>query len=347
METRAQNVFDLEAVARKKLGQDAFGYLAGGSDDERTLRANTEAYRRIGIRARRLVDVTRVDTRVELLGESHETPILLAPVGFQRLFHPQAELATARAAAGGGHRMIVSSASNHPVGRIAEAAGQPVWFQLYPTPDRTVTRALLEAAEAASCPVLVLTVDTPVFGNRERHVDFLESMIASDEVPLGNYEGLPVTGPITDPGLTWDVIGWLREVTRMRVVLKGIVTREDAALAVEHGADAIIVSNHGGRQEESDRATIECLPEVVEAVAGRLPVLIDGGIRRGTDIFKALALGADAVCVGRPYIWGLAAAGQQGVERALEIFRDELVRTMQLAGTPTIDRIGPDHVIRR
>ena len=341
----ARNVFDLEARARERLGEEAFAYLAGGSDDERTLAANHEDFARIGIRARRLVDVRDVETGVALLGERWPAPIFLSPVGFQTLFDPEGELATARAAAAAGHRMIVSSASNHSVGEIAEAAGRAVWFQLYPTPDRSITRRLLERAEAAGCPVVVLTVDTPVFGNRERHADYLETLANRGVVRLGNYEGIRTDEPMTDPALTWEIVDWLKTACGMKVVLKGIVTREDAALSVERGADGVIVSNHGGRQLESDRSTIACLPEVVEAVGGRVPVMLDGGVRRGTDIFKALALGAAAVGIGRPYIWGLAAGAERGVARALEILRTELERTLRLAGTPRLSAIGPGSVI--
>lgn len=339
-----RNIFDLEARARERLGEEAFGYLAGGSDDERTLRANHEDFARIGIRARRLVDVREVETGVDLLGERWATPIFLSPVGFQTLFDPDGELATARAAAAAGHLMIVSSASNHSVGEIAEAAGRPVWFQLYPTPDRAITRKMLERAEAAGCPVVVLTVDTPAFGNREQHADYLEKLANQGIVRLGNYEGIRTDEPIFDPGMTWEMVDWLKGNCGMKVVLKGIVTREDADLAAERGADGVIVSNHGGRQEESDRSTIACLPEVAEAVAGRIPVMLDGGVRRGTDIFKALALGATAVGIGRPYLWGLAADGERGVARALEILRTELERALQLAGTPRLSAIGPGSV---
>lgn len=339
-----QNVHQLEHAARDVLDEAAFAYLAGGADDMRTATRNVTAFHDVGIRARRLVDVSQIDTTVTLFGETHETPILLAPVGFQRLFDPDAELTSARAASARGHTLILSSVSSRPIAAVRDAAGRPVWFQLYPTPDRRITRGLLERAEAAGCPVLVLTVDTPVFGNRERHDDQLSEMLGSNDL-LVNYAGLGDFEHVEDASMTWDMVGWLRENCGMRIVLKGIVTREDAELAVAHGADGLVVSNHGGRQEESDRATIECLPEVADAVAGRIPVLFDSGIRRGTDIFKALALGADAVCVGRPYVWGLAAFGQEGVEHALGLLRSELVRTMQLAGVASIADIGASRVV--
>ena len=340
----AQNVFQLQAAAEDRLSEAAHAYLEGGADDMRTILANRAGFHELQIRARRLVDVSRVDTSVAIFGRSLASPIFLAPVGFQGFFHPAGELATARAAAHRQHRMIVSSVSTFSVAEIASAGGAEVWFQLYPTPNRTVTRGLLRRAESAGCRVVVLTVDTPVLGNRERHATTLARLLAGGEMRMGNYEGLIGDETINDPSMTWDMVGWLKDNTSMRVVLKGIVTHEDAALAVQHGADGLIVSNHGGRQLESDRATIACLPEVIEAVHGRMPVLVDGGIRRGTDVFKALALGATAVCIGRPYCWGLAAFGESGVAQALDLLQAELVRDMQLAGTPDIASITRDFV---
>ncbi|MCH8149471.1 MAG: alpha-hydroxy-acid oxidizing protein [Planctomycetes bacterium] len=235
--------------------------------------------------------------------------------------------------------MIVSSVSNYSVGEIVAAGGQNVWFQLYPTPNRKVTRGLLRRAEDAGCRVVVLTVDTPVIGNRELHGTTLTELLKGEATRLGNYEGIRSGETIFDPGMTWDMVRWLKTNCAMQVVLKGIVTGEDAKLCLEHGVDGVIVSNHGGRQLESDRGTVECLPEVVEAIDGRIAVLIDGGIRRGTDIFKALALGADAICIGRPFCWGLAAFGQSGVARALDLLHAELVLDMQLAGVTSLSDI--------
>jgi isopentenyl diphosphate isomerase/L-lactate dehydrogenase-like FMN-dependent dehydrogenase len=329
-------VSQLEHAARFALDRDAWEYLAGGADDMRTVARNVSAFREIQIRARRLVDVRDVDTSVRLFGVAHKTPILLAPVGFQQLFHPQAELASARAAAARGHGMILSSVANRAVEQVVTTGVSPLWFQLYPTTNRSVTEGLLRRAESAGCEVVALTIDSPVLGNRERYGTRLADMLASGELPLANYEGLGEYQSFDDASLTWDMVGWIRDHCDMHVVLKGVVTAEDAELAVTHGADGLIVSNHGGRQEESDRSTIECLPEVVAAVDGAMPVLIDGGFRRGTDVFKALALGADAVCIGRPYVWGLSAFGQEGVEHALDLLSAELVRIMQLAGVTTI-----------
>lgn len=338
------NVMQLKDLARAHLSREAYDFLSDGADDGLTLRANREAFTRWKIRARRLRDVTHVDTEVELLGERLASPILLAPMGSQGIWHPEAELVTARAAAARDHRLIVSTLSTEPVEAITAAVGQAPWFQLYPTTDREITRRLLARAEAAGCRVVVLTVDTPVVGNRESQRGFLQRLLESGEERLGNLEGLGPLPPLIDASMTWDMIAWLRDHTSMQVLVKGIVTHEDAVLCVQHGARGLIVSNHGGRQEESGRGTIECLPEVVEAVSGRMPVLIDGGFRRGTDVFKALALGADAVCIGRPYGWGLAAGGQAGVELALFILQEELVRIMQLVGTTAVSEIHRDHV---
>ncbi|MCR9015426.1 alpha-hydroxy acid oxidase [Aquiflexum gelatinilyticum] len=341
-----KNVFDLEGLSEKVMGKDAIDYLNGGADDSKTVKANVVAYQKIQIRARRLIDVSTISTKVELFGQTYETPIILSPVGFQKFFHQDGEVATAKASVKKQHQMIVSSVSNYSVNEIAAQSQADLWFQLYPTTNREVTKKLLERAEKAGCKVCVLTVDTPVIGNRERGGTTLTKLIYSKELKMGNYEGILTEGTgIDDPGLTWEIISWLRANCDMKIVLKGIVTREDATLALEYGVDGIIVSNHGGRQLESLRSTIECLPEIVEEIKGRIPVLIDGGIRRGTDIFKALAIGANAVCIGRPFCWGLGALGQEGVEIALDILKAELIRDMQLAGTPSIEKITCDFVI--
>ena len=342
-----KNVFDLEKLSQKIMGNDAIEYLNGGADDSKTVKANVEGYHKIQIRARRLIDVSTISTRIELFGQILDNPIILSPVGFQKFFNPDGEIASAKASVKKKHQMIVSSVSNYSVSEIADQSQADLWFQLYPTPNRTVTKKLLERAEKAGCKVCILTVDTPVIGNRERGGTTLTKLMDSKEFKMGNYEGiLPEGTGIDDPGMTWEIIDWLRANCDMKIVLKGIVTREDAALSLKHGADGIIVSNHGGRQLESLRSTIECLPEIVEAIEGKIPVLIDGGIRRGTDIFKALALGANAVCIGRPFCWGLGAMGQEGVEMALDILKGELIRDMRLAGTPTIADITQDFITR-
>jgi 4-hydroxymandelate oxidase len=340
-----KNVFDLEKLSGKIMGEDALHYLNGGADDLLTVKANHEAFSKIQIRARRLIDVSTVSTKINVFGKELDNPIILSPVGFQRFFHTDGEIGTAKAAVKKNHQMVVSSVSNFSVGEIANASNADLWFQLYPTPDRSVTKKLLEKAKDAGCKICFLTVDTPVVGNRENHGTTLLRMIESGELEMGNFKDiLPKGMSFTDPSMTWDMVDWLRNNTDMKVVLKGIVTREDAILAKERNVDGIVVSNHGGRQLESYRSTIDCLPEIVDGVNGAFPVLIDGGIRRGTDIFKALALGATAVGIGRPFCWGLGALGQQGVELALDILKAELIRDMQLAGATSIKQITKQFV---
>ena len=342
--SQARNIQELAALAVERLDPGVAEYLNGGADDMRTLDVNASRLASIGIRARRLVDVASIETAVDVLGERWQSPIALAPVGYQSLFHEHAEIATARAAHARGQRLVASAVSSESIEAICEASPGS-WFQLYPTPDRVVTAALLERAERAGCPVVALTIDVPTLGNRERGMDTLVSMLAEGKLRAGNFADHEGALTIEDPSMDWSMIAWIREHCSMKVVLKGIVTWEDARLAVDHDVDGIVVSNHGGRQEESDRSTIECLPEIVETVAGKCTVLLDGGIRRGTDVFKALALGADAVCIGRAYVWGLAAAGEDGVGRALDLLNEELVRIMQLAGTVSIAAISRDHVL--
>jgi isopentenyl diphosphate isomerase/L-lactate dehydrogenase-like FMN-dependent dehydrogenase len=359
---QALDVFDFRVSAQRALPPAHYGYIATGVDGDATLRANREAFARLALRPRRLVGVESLDTRTSLLGSTWETPIVIAPAGSQRAFHPEGELATARAAKAGRHLQILSTVSSTGVEQVVEARGEPVWYQLYPTSRWDVTQKLLARAEAAGCPVVVLTVDLPVSSNRltlSRYIKrdsrdcrqchgggdpYAEQNTTLRRKPM--FAGTDVTDDQFDtPALTWDFVDRLRDATRMRVVLKGIVTAEDAAQCLAHGVDAIIVSNHGGRAEESGRATLDSLPEVVRAVRRRVPVLVDGGIRRGTDAFKALALGADAVCIGRPYLWGLGAFGQPGVEKVLSLLRAELETAMRLAGTRTLRDIGPSAVV--
>lgn len=307
-----------------------------------------------------MVDVTRVDTVATLLGRTWPTPLLICPCGGQRAFHAEGELATARAARAKGHLFVLSSVSTTSVEDVIGAIGEPVWYQLYPTNDFQVARAVAGRAARAGCPVLILTVDT----NAGRHPEPQLRGAKHDARDCGAchqpgtramlrrkpmFDGLNLANvtSLGDPSMTWDYIARVRDVVpSMKVVLKGIVTAEDARLAVQYGVDGLVVSNHGGRAEESRRSTIECLPEVVEAVSGRFPVMLDGGIRRGTDIFKALALGAAAVGIGRPFLWGLAAFGQPGVEMVLTILRRELELTMSQAGVRTLRDIQRTHVVR-
>ena len=347
----ALNVFDFEHVARQALPPAHYGYLATGVDDDATLHANRTGFSKFQIRARRLVDVSRIDTSTDLFGTTWKTPIVLAPVGSQKAFHADGEIAAARAAGARGHLLILSTGSTTSVENVTSARGGPIWYQLYPTDTWRITQALVKRAERAGCPVLVLTVDLPVGRNTETEARIAKRdtrQCASCHQPgwagylrrKPMFDGLDLSGvSLLAPGLTWEVVRRLRDITKMRLVLKGIETREDAELAVRHGVDGIIVSNHGGRAQEGGRGTIECLPEVVDAVQGKLPVLIDGGFRRGTDVFKALALGARGVCIGRPYIWGLAAFGQSGVDKVLDILTRELALMMRQVGATSVGKI--------
>jgi isopentenyl diphosphate isomerase/L-lactate dehydrogenase-like FMN-dependent dehydrogenase len=364
----ALNVFDFEAVARRSLPPAHFAYMATGVDDDITLRANREGFERFQVRARRLIDVRAIDMSVTLFGTTWDSPILIAPVGAQKAFHPDGEAATARAARSRKQLQILSTMSSTGVEEVIAARGEPVWYQLYPTDQWSVGRSLIKRAETAGCPVLVLTVDLQGGSNREAQArgqrrDSRQCTACHPAGPLGSsldnvnamvarkpmFAGLDVSAVQSAQPLdmNWDVVKRLRDTTRMKIILKGIVTGDDAALAVEHGVDGVIVSNHGGRAEESGRATIESLTEVVAGAAGRIPVLVDGGFRRGTDIFKALALGARAVCIGRPYVWGLAAFGQPGVEAVLDILRRELTTIMRQAGTVRLSEISRQSVVDR
>ena len=353
----ALNVLDFEPVARQILPPAHYGYLATGVDDDATLQANRTGFSKFQIRARRLVDVSRIDTSMELFGTTWKTPIVLAPVGSQKAFHADGEIASARAAGGRGHLLILSTGSTTSVENVTSAWGGPIWYQLYPTDTWRITQALVKRAERAGCPVLVLTVDLPAGRNTETEARFAKKdtrRCASCHQPgwagflrrKPMFDGLDLNGvSFSFPGLTWEFVRRLKDSTKLKLVLKGIETREDAALCVQHGVDGIIVSNHGGRAQEGGRATIECLPEVVDAVQGKMPVLIDGGVRRGTDVFKALALGAKGVGIGRPYIWGLAAFGQPGVDKVLDLLTRELSLMMRHAGVTSVRKLDRSFII--
>jgi isopentenyl diphosphate isomerase/L-lactate dehydrogenase-like FMN-dependent dehydrogenase len=314
------------------------------------------------IRSRRLVDVSNIDMSVRLFGTSWDSPIVLSPVGDQKAFHPEGEVAAARAARTKGDLQILSTVTSYSVEDVTAARGAPIWFQLYVNNVWDIVRAVIKRAEAAGCPVLVLTVDLKEGSNRETlfraeradsrqcsmcHTNGFKGFGRVANRPM--FAGLDVSkaSNLISPALDWDYVKRLKDTTTMKLILKGIVTREDAQLAVEHGVDGIIVSNHGGRAEETLRSTIECLPEVLDGCARKIPVLVDGGFRRGTDIFKALAFGATAVGIGRPYIWGLAAFGQPGVEAVLTILQRELQTIMRQAGTTSIDKITSAYLAKR
>jgi isopentenyl diphosphate isomerase/L-lactate dehydrogenase-like FMN-dependent dehydrogenase len=345
------NLFEYEPLAKARLDPAAYDYYAGGAEDELTLRENRAAYARITLRPRVLVDVSRVVTGTTVLGVPVDMPILVPPMAYQRLAAPEGELATARAAGGAGTIMVVSTLATASLEEIAAAASGPLWFQLYVYKDRAVSEALVRRAEDVGYRALVLTVDTPLLGRRE--ADERNGFGLPAHLHMSNFAGRDEARPAEpgvsalalhtlaefDPSLTWEALDWMRSITRLPVVVKGILTGEDADLAARHGATAVVVSNHGGRQLDTAVATIEALPEVAEAVAGRCEVYVDGGIRRGTDVLKALALGARAVFVGRPILWGLAVNGEEGVRHVLELLRRELALDMALAGRPTIESI--------
>jgi isopentenyl diphosphate isomerase/L-lactate dehydrogenase-like FMN-dependent dehydrogenase len=349
---QALNVLDFEAAARRALPPAHFGYMATGVEDDATLRANREAFARLYLRPRRLVDITQVDTRVELFGTTWETPIALAPVGNMKAFHAEGEMPVAAAAREKRTLQILSTMTNTPLADVNGALGRPAWYQLYTTNRWAVTEQLVQRAESAGCGVIVATVDTQAGSRRETFERFrlldkrpCESCHGTKREDFfrrkAMFHGLDVTGLApTNPAMTWKDLDRLRKLVSGKLLIKGIETREDTEACLNAGVDGIIVSNHGGRAEESGRGTLDCLPEVVEAASGRVVVLVDGGIRRGADVFKALALGARAVCIGRPYVWGLAAFGQPGVERVLDILRGELELTMKQCGTRRLTEIA-------
>ena len=348
------NLWELEAAARGRFADGTFDYYAGGANDEITLRENIRAYERITLRYRVLVGVETRDTSTTILGVRYPIPILVAPMAFQRLAHPDGELATARAAGEVGAGMVLSSFTTTPVEDVRAATTGPLWLQLYVYREREVTRALVQRAEGAGCSAIVLTADTPVIGRRERDVrnrfglpselTIAHGLMGVEEGPLGSDDA-PLHAYLTraiDPSLSWADIAWLRSLTELPILVKGIVRGDDARRAVEHGAAGIVVSNHGGRQLDTAPPTISVLREVVEAVEGRAEVLIDGGVRRGTSILKAIALGARGVLIGRPVLWGLALGGEHGVRRVLEMLAAELDLAMALCGAPTIADITGD-----
>ena len=344
----AVSLGDFELLARERMTAMAWEYISGGAGDEITLRWNRDAYDRIKLKPRVLVDVSKLDTRVNLFGRELPFPILLAPAAYQKLVHSEGELATAKGA--GAATMVVSTMASVSVEDIAAATKQPPWFQLYVQPDRGFTKALVQRAEAAGCQALVVTVDTPIPGlrNREERIKF--ALPPGIERP--NLKGLNTAGSshlpkeneiynaLFDAKLTWKDVEWLRSLTRLPVLLKGVLNPEDADLAVKSGASGVIVSNHGSRNIDTLPATIEALPEVAAKVSGRIPVLVDGGIRRGTDVLKALALGAKAVLIGRPYLFGLGVGGADGVNRVVGILRREFEMAMALTGRTSIAELG-------
>jgi 4-hydroxymandelate oxidase len=328
-------VDDYEPVAKSKLPADVYDFYAGGAGDERTVAENVRAFDRWVIRPRFLRGAGPPDTSTEVLGTPVALPVLVAPWAYQRRAHPEGELATVRAAGRAGTIAVISSTAVDHLEEIAAAAAGPTWWQLYLFTDVGRSAEMLRRATAAGFRAICWTVDFPVSGLRHR--DTRSGFL----MPVG----IPGNELVYEPNLTWDHLGFIRDhAPGLPVLVKGILTAEDAVLAVEHGADGVVVSNHGGRQLDSCPAGLDALPEVVEAVDGRIPVLMDGGVRRGTDVLKALALGAAAVLVGRPVVWGLAAEGEAGVTGVLDILRSEFDNAMALTGCGSVTDIGRDLV---
>ena len=355
--TQARDVFDFEPVMKKNVPPAHFGYMATGVDDEVTLRANREGFRKFELRPRRLVDVSKIDMSAEILGAKYDSPIVIAPTSSNRAFHPDAETAVAKAARAGNHLQILSTVATTSIEDAIAARGAPVWFQLYTTQRWEIAEALVRRAEAAGAPAIAVTLDVRSSAKWETFVrlrrtdtrdcgschgvnDYLSRKPNFAGIDLGGVSSTIVTN------LNWDMIKRLRDTVKVKLVLKGILAFEDAKLAADAGIDAIVVSNHGGRVEDGVSATIDVLPEIVQAVGGRMPILVDSGFRRGSDIVKALAIGAQAVCIGRPYLWGLGAFGQPGVERVLAILRLETRNAMQQLGAPSLKDLTPAMVRR-
>ena len=342
---------DWEPLAKERLTDMAYTYLAGGAGDEVTLRGNREGFARIRLRPRMLVDVSGIDTTTVLFGHNLKLPVLLAPVAYQKIAHPEGELEAVRGANAAGVVFTASTAATIAVEEIAREASNPPWFQLYASSDRPFTKALVDRAREAGCSVLCFTVDAPVRGQRDRdtRVGFrlppgLQRPNFRDLNPqalTGNprAEGRSIYSPNLDPKLTWDYLSWLRSVAGMPIVLKGVVTAEDAIRGLEAGVDGFVVSNHGGRVIDTVIPAIEALPEVVDAVEGCVPVLLDSGIRRGTDVIKAIALGAAAVMIGRPYLYALAVEGAEGVRKCVDMLQREIEMAMAACGRPNIASI--------
>jgi 4-hydroxymandelate oxidase len=355
----ALDVFDFEPVMHKNVPPAHFGYMASGVDDDVTLRANRRGFLKFLLRPRRLVDLSKVDTSTEILGQRYETPIIIDPTGGHKAYHPDGEAGVARAAKAGDHLMILSTQATTSVADVIAARGRPIWSQLYATNRFEVAKHHVESMERQGSIAVAVTVDRSGARNQETAIrmarmDTRQCSACHDRSSLAAsmrndpmYEGADLSGleNIQSSTMTWDYIKRLRDLTKMKMVIKGILAWEDAKIAAQSGIDAIIVSNHGGRADEAGRSTIESLPEIIQA-AGRMPVLIDSGFRRGTDIVKALCMGAKGVAVGRPYLWGLGAFGQPGVERVLQILRTELMVAMQQVGAPSLKELKPSMVVR-
>jgi 4-hydroxymandelate oxidase len=350
---------DFERAAEKVLSPMAHGYYAGGAAEEITLRRNMEAFRQLRLLPRMLIDVSQVRLGVTVLGMPLSMPLLIAPTAFHRLAHHDGEMATARAAKASGIGMVASTIATCTLEEIASCGPEPRWFQVYVYRDRGLSAELVARAEAAGYRALVLTVDAPRFGRR--YADMRRRFTLPDGLTLANFAnaGLADMGAscggsalnayvakLFDASLTWKDLEWLRGITQLPILVKGILRPDDALLSLDHGASGVIVSNHGGRQLDTVPASIDALPAIAEALQGRGELLLDGGVRRGTDILKAIALGAKAVLVGRPILWGLAAGGEAGVSKVLSLLREEFELALMLAGCPEASAVDPSVVAR-
>lgn len=352
-----ENLDQLEALAKERMSAMAFDYMVGGSEDEAALRGNRTAFSRLSFRPKVLVDVSKVDLRTRVLGTDLSMPVLVAPTGFHRLAHPAGEAATAQGAHDAGTVFSASTIATTSIEEIARASPGPKWFQLYVFKDRDLTEGLVRRAKAAGYKALVFTVDVPVLGRRER--DIRGRFHLPPPLQMGNFDVGELANKMGsesslaafianqfDATLTWDAVGWLKRLSGLPVVVKGVLRGDDAERAVQAGADGIIVSNHGGRQLDYSISTIDALPEVVEAAGQKVPVLLDGGVRRGTDVLKALCLGAKAVMVGRPALWGLAVGGRAGVQAVLEHLRTEIATSLPILGASGLRGLSPDFIAR-
>ena len=336
-------VTDFEACARERMDAVTFDYCAGAAGDERSLRENARAFERVTFRPRVLVDTSQVELSVHVVDERLATPVLLAPIAFNRLVHPDGELAAARAAEAEGTLMVVSAMASATIEEVAAVTRGPLWLQLYVFRDRGLTRGLVERAEAAGYRGIVITVDAPRIGSRPRDARnrfVLPAGISARNLERGGHRSrwgadstfVDYNAALLESSLSWATIEWVRSVSRRPIILKGVMAPDDAAHAVSSGVSGIVVSNHGGRQLDGAMATLDALPAISDRVGGECSILLDGGVRRGTDVLAALALGANAVLIGRPYLWGLSVAGTTGVRRVLRLLRDELELAMALAG---------------
>ena len=352
----ALSVFDFEEAAHRKVLPGHWAYMASGVDDDITLRANREGFSHLELRPRRLRDATKVDMRVDLFGTTYDSPIFTCPTGGEKSFHPDGELGVARAAKARGTLQVLSTSTSTGVEDVNAALGRPVWYQLYAPSSWDACEKIVERVSKAGCPVIMLTVDNTTGRNSETYMrtrpkDLRQCSGCHQGAPgtavqeRRMYDGIDMAGVSTqNPSMDWAFVDRLRKAWKGRLFIKGIDGGDDAKLALDHGVDGILVSNHGGRSTETGRATIEALPEVVAAVGGHIPVFMDGGVRRGTDVFKALALGAKAVGIGRPMLWGLGAFGQAGVDQVLAILQAELKLVMGNCGTRTLSDISRAYV---